>query len=355
MEKLKCKICGFEAFNLEPHINSDHKDQGGLEWYMDKYDAEIEDIIVSKTKTTKITRKVKMDTIKFGEEDLEIQKREMDLIPIKNNGYHFSKDLISDLVLDIKENKKIMLTGHTGSGKSSHIVQLASHIGQGLIRVNLNGQTTIGDFVGLWTVKAGETIWIDGALPKAMREGYWLLVDEIDFGEAAILSVINAILEPNGSLMLKEKGDEVIKPHPDFRIFSTANTAGCMQDFRGMYQGTNIMNEAFLDRWRVYEMKYLPSDIEIKVLEDHDPRITKIIATRVVSVANMIRSAFYNEEITCTFSTRKLLDWTDNMIRHKEPLKAAQATIFNKIPKEDAEAIKGIITRVMVGSNKGTE
>ncbi len=98
-------------------------------------------------------------------------------------------------------------------------------------------------------MKGGETVWVDGVLPVAMRAGHWLIIDEIDFVEPAIIAVLTAVLEPGGRLLLKEKGDEIVTPHPAFRLFATANAAGAMSVYRHLYQGANLLNEAFLDRW----------------------------------------------------------------------------------------------------------
>jgi cobaltochelatase CobS len=140
-----------------------------------------------------------------------------------------------------------------------------------------------------------------------------------------------------------------VEPHPNFRVFGTANTVGCMSAFRHLYQGTNLMNEAFLDRWRVYHVDYLAAEQEVKVLVDTVERMNTKIATVIVRVGNMIREAFRKEEIACTFSLRRMIDWAELMVRHREPLKAAEASIFSKISPEDAEVITGIIKRVMVG------
>jgi cobaltochelatase CobS len=216
----------------------------------------------------------------------------------------------------------------------------------------LNGQTTIGEFVGLWTVKGGETVWVDGVLPKAMKEGLWLILDEIDFAEPAILSVLNAVLEKNGKLMLKEKGHEIVTPHKDFRIFATANGVGCMSDFRGLYQGTNIMNEAFLDRWRCYHVDYLPAEEEAKVLAATVDKMTIGLASQLVKVGNMIREAFKKEEVSCTMSLRRLIDWSELMVRYRDPIKAANPAIFSKVSKEDKEVIEGVIKRVLLGQTR---
>jgi cobaltochelatase CobS len=220
----------------------------------------------------------------------------------------------------------------------------------------MNGQTSISDFTGFWAVKAGETYWVDGVLPHAMKNGLWLIIDELDFAEAPILSVLNSVLESNGTLMLKEKGNEVVRAHKNFRIFATANAIGQYAEFRGLYQGTNIMNEAFLDRWRCYVIEYLPSDIEAKVLAAAVPRMTETIAKELVKVAAMARQAFINEELQCTFSTRRLLDWAEQTIHfHKlgeqAPFKAAESTIFSKISRENGTVVKGFMSRILLGKN----
>jgi cobaltochelatase CobS len=357
-EKLKCKICGYESKNLEPHIASAHADLGGVEYYMEKFEVEIEEIIhpslihgeeeSRSIKKEKIEEKEKMSVVEIAGVELPKRTEKQSFVPASNPAYIFG-DHAKDIAYDILEDKRVLLTGHTGCGKTSVIQQIASQLGQGVIRINLNGQTTIGDFVGLWTVKGGETVWVDGALPLALKHGYWLILDEIDFAEPAILAVLNAILEKGGEFVLKEKGYEKITPHENFRLFATANTVGCMQDYRGLYQGANILNEAFLDRWRVYFVDYLPEEQEAKVLTDSIQKMTPKIAKRIVMVGNMIREAFVKEEIACTFSLRRMLDWSEQMIRKRDPIKAADSTIFSKISREDSEVIKGIISRVMLG------
>ena len=350
-----CKICGFEADSLVAHINEAHEDQGGLEAYFDEFDVRQSEVVHPKllsgkkappAKVAKPAKKAIGPSLNIHGVEVPIQAKANPHVPAVNKSFHFS-DHMKDVAQDVLENKKIMLVGHTGCGKSACIEQLAAHTKNGRLRVNLNGQMPISDFVGTWTVKGGDMAWVDGALPKAMREGLWLILDEIDFAEPAILAALNSVLEPNGSLTLKEKSDEIVTPHPNFRLFATGNSIGCMQDYRGLYQGTNIMNEAFLDRWRVYEVKYLPPEIEQEVLRSYLPRLTKAVAFKIVKVANEIRRAFEEEEVGCTFSTRRLIDWSEMMVRHRDPMLAAEATIFAKISKQDAAVIRGVISANM--------
>lgn len=274
-------------------------------------------------------------------------------VPELDNNYHFGPEA-EDIALDIRANKKLLLSGHTGCGKTSVIKQIAARMEQGVLRVNLNGQMTISDFVGTWTVQNGEMNWIDGALVTAMKKGYWLILDEIDFADASILASLNAVMESKGEFMLKEKGSEVVKADSNFRIIATANTAGQMQEYRYLYQGANLLNEAFLDRFRVHLCEYPSEENEIKILKNSNPVIASLdeeikekIARKIVSVANKVRESFMTEELGCTFSVRKCLDWCELIMRYEgDFLRAAKTSILSKVSREDAAVIQGIISRV---------
>ncbi|MFB9127256.1 AAA family ATPase [Paraburkholderia dipogonis] len=265
------------------------------------------------------------------------------LVPRVNPAYLFS-ERFNDIVEDIVENRRVMLIGHTGAGKTSLIEQVAARSRHGVLRSNMNGQTTVGDFVGFWTVKGGETLWVDGVLPTAMREGLWLIVDEIDFAEPSILAALTAVLEPHGRLVLKEKGNEIVAPHPAFRLFATANAVGAMSQFRHLYQGANLMNEAFLDRWRVYLLDYLTPAEEADVLvATLTPHMTRALATTLAAIAADCRAAFAREDLSSAFSTRRLLDWAELMLRTGDPERAAGPAIYAKVSPEDAALIRGIV------------
>jgi cobaltochelatase CobS len=282
------------------------------------------------------------ETVRIGHVDVPCGV-DNPLVPRVNPAYLFS-ERFNDIVEDIAENRRVMLIGHTGAGKTSLIEQVAARSHHGVLRSNMNGQTTVGDFVGFWTVKGGETIWVDGVLPTAMREGLWLIVDEIDFAEPSILAALTAVLEPHGRLVLKEKGNEIVAPHPAFRLFATANAVGAMSQFRHLYQGANLMNEAFLDRWRVYMLDYLTpaeeADVLIRTLAPH---MTRALATTLAAIAADCRAAFAREDLSSAFSTRRLLDWAELMLRTGDPERAAGPAIYAKVSPEDAALIRGIV------------
>lgn len=345
-----CKICKYESKNLESHISKAHirdaKADGStepLEWYVQKFDCTETDVIDADLLEEEIpaasagTVSMLGISIPIVGQTVHLQK--------STPHYHFAA-FTKDLVQDYLEKKNVMLVGHTGCGKTSVINELGARIKHGVVRVNMNGQTSIGDFVGMWTVKGGETVWVDGILPLAMRDGYILIIDEIDFAEPAILSVLNSVLEPSGKLCLKEKGHELVEPHENFRIFATANTVGCMSGYRHLYPGTNPLNEAFLDRFSVYHVNYLPPEQEAKVLAA-SIGVSEKVAGFLVKVANSVRGAFEKEEVQCTFSLRRLISWGQMVLRTKDPIVAAESTIFSKISSEDAAVIKGIINNVI--------
>lgn len=286
----------------------------------------------------------------------DLTETEKLLIPSINTGYHFG-ELANEIQYDIAENRKVLLTGHMGCGKTSLFEQFAAQISQPVMRVNMNGQTTIADFVGFWTAKGGETIWVDGVLPLCMRRGFWCIIDEIDFAEASILSVLNSVAEKDGKLFLKEKGHEIIIPHKDFRLLATANTVGIMENCRHIYQGANIMNRALLDRFRVYHVDYLSAAHEAAVLTKTVKNLPIDAAQVLVKLANEIRTAFNKEELASTFSLRQLIDFAELMTRKKEKdesgklnpntiiMQSAEVCIYSKISREDGDVVKGMVQR----------
>ncbi|NML35031.1 AAA family ATPase [Paraburkholderia antibiotica] len=308
-------------------------------------DAQAEDAAIQQAldqTAGKAANRPAIETVRIGNLDVRCGAAHP-LVPRVNPAYLFSPRF-NDIVADIVENRRVMLIGHTGAGKTSLIEQVAARSRHGVLRSNMNGQTTVGDFVGFWTVKGGETLWVDGVLPTAMREGLWLIVDEIDFAEPSILAALTAVLEPQGRLVLKEKGNEIVAPHPAFRLFATANAVGAMSQFRHLYQGANLMNEAFLDRWRVYLLDYLtPAEETDVLLRTLAPYLTQPLASTLAAIAADCRAAFAREDLSSAFSTRRLLDWAELMLRTGDPERAAGPAIYAKVSPEDAATIRGIV------------
>lgn len=275
---------------------------------------------------------------------MKFNKESTDLTPNIDAFYRFQPFLVHVIdSINVKEN--ILLTGGTGVGKTTHIEQLAARCNQSLVRVNFNGETRLSDFIGKVHVLGGETKWVDGILPMAMRNGYWLLLDEIDFADPSVLSLLHPVLEDNSQLVLKENKGEVIKPHPNFRIFATANSIGAMSDRASTYTGTNHMNEAFLDRWQVLMIPNLNQKEELRIVKSKTPGIKVRWAKRIVEFAQKIRERNVEgiEFSSDNFSTRKVLSWARKTALLRSPIEGAKLAWVDKLPSSEHEAIIKIL------------
>lgn len=263
---------------------------------------------------------------------------------------------IKDVIDSIHAGENVLLTGGTGVGKTTHIVQLAARINQPISRINFNGETRMSDLIGKMTVINGETRWVDGVLPYAMRHGYWILFDEIDFADPAVLSLLHPVLESDPMLTLKENGGEIIKPHPLFRVFATANSIGAMSDRADAYGGTNEMNEAFLDRWQVLMVDNLPPKEEVKVIKNEAPGLNASVAKKIVAFANMARKNKFDDSSASymgdNFSTRKVVAWAKKSALHRDPIIGAQKSWLDKMPISEQEVMKRILMTQFGGKTK---
>ena len=260
-------------------------------------------------------------------------------VPHVKADYRF-QPFIMDVIDSIHQAQSVILTGGTGVGKTTHIVQLAARIHQPLLRINFNGETRMSDLIGKVHVVNGETRWIDGVLPMAMRKGWWLLLDELDFAEPAVLSLLHPVLEDESMLVLKENNGEIIRPHPNFRLFATANSIGAMGDRAGAYSGTNTMNEAFLDRWQVLMVDNLPLKDEIKVLRQEAPGLKPAWAKRIAQFAQQVRAGEIQEYTGDNFSTRKTIAWAKKAALHRSTLKGAKLSWLDKMAKSEQEPME---------------
>ena len=270
-------------------------------------------------------------------------------VPKANADYLF-QPFLADVIDCIHQSQSVILTGGAGVGKTTHITQLASRVNQPLLRINFNGETRMSDLLGKVHVLGGETKWIDGILPMAMRRGWWLLLDELDFAEPAVLSLLHPVLEDESILVLKENNGEIIRPHPSFRIFATANSIGAMSDHASDYTGTNTMNEAFLDRWQVMMVENLPIREEIKVLRNAAPGLKPAWAKKIAEFAKRLRDGDDSMPLS-HFSTRKSIAWAKKAALHRDPVKGARLAWLEKLPKEEQEPIERSL-KVMFGSGK---
>ena len=238
----------------------------------------------------------------------------------------------------VSKDLPVILIGETGVGKTLLVRHLAQMTNNGFRRVNLNGMTTVDEFVGKLMINEKGTYWVNGILIDAMESGDWLLIDEINACLPEIAFCLHSLLDDDKMIVLTEYDGRIIKPHPNFRVFASMNPN---EDRR--YAGTKALNEALLDRFPVsIKMDYLPYEIEIDVVMNQSGNMDKKLVEKMVKVANDVREAIQNEKIFCTFSTRRLIDWA-RMSTSFSPSESAISTIYGKINEFDGKVIEDII------------
>ena len=217
-------------------------------------------------------------------------------------GFYFP-DFLSNFINRIRAKRNIFISGESGTGKSEMIQKLADFYGQTLIRINFHQGVTESSLIGKYVVKNSETAFAYGLVPLAMKKGYWLLLDEIDYAEPEHTSVLQAVLEGKELIITSNEGEMVV-PNESFRVFATGNTTG-RGDSSDSYHGTNFMNSAFLDRWTIFQMEYSKREYKIinSIINDLE------LSRKLVKIFELFRVLKKNGDITnSVFSTRRMMN-----------------------------------------------
>ena len=250
-------------------------------------------------------------------------------------------DPCRDVAEALEHNERVFLYGPSGTGKSSLVRQIAALVGRPVRRVSLNGETSVADFVGHWTVNENkQTVFVKGVLPQAMQEGFILQLDEVDAMQPEIGFVLQQVLEPGGRLLLTDTGED-IAPHPDFRLVATANTLGFGSDSALYSSGTHTLNFSWLDRWDVVvHLDYLPLKQEVDLLRSRHASLGKDLLKRLVKAAADLRKSHAAEELTSVITTRRLLALCARLERGNDLPRALAVCVLNKSPQEDVKVIR---------------
>jgi cobaltochelatase CobS len=250
-----------------------------------------------------------------------------------DSGFEFVDTACRAILLGFAQNRRTYLYGPHGSGKSSHIEQVAARLKWPCIRVNLDGHVTRADLIGrdMVVLKNGKQVteFVPGILVWAVQNPVALVLDEYDAGRPDVMFVIQRLLESNGKLTLLDQ-NKVITPHPAFRLFATANTVG-QGDVSGLYAGTQVLNQAQLDRWHVVAgLDYPSADKEQTILLKRLPDLESDVARGMVIIAGLCRQAWKQEDLSSLLSLRTLISWAENYLLLNDLAEAFRLTFVNR-------------------------
>ena len=239
-------------------------------------------------------------------------------VPAHDPAYRFDKETTLAVLAGFQYNRRVMIQGYHGTGKSSHIEQIANRLNWPCVRVNLDSHISRIDLIGKDAIKLRDGVQVtefqEGILPWALRNPVAIVFDEYDAGRPDVMFVIQRVLETDGKLTLLDQ-NEVIHPNPFFRLFATANTVG-LGDTTGLYHGTQQINQGQMDRWSIVTtLNYLPHDDEVEIVLSKCPAYRgerEKIVSRMVTVADLSREAFMNGDLSTVMSPRTVINWAQN-------------------------------------------
>ena len=292
-----------------------------------KTDNEIPDLEIDVRKTFDIDIDLKVMAFKEPNE----------YVPSIDESYKFDKNTTLAILAGFSHNRRVMIQGYHGSGKSTHIEQVAARMNWPCIRVNLDSHISRIDLLGkdAITLKDGKQIteFKEGILPWALQTPTALVFDEYDAGRPDVMFVIQRVLEVEGKLTLLDQ-NKVISPHSGFRLFATANTVG-LGDTSGLYHGTQQINQGQMDRWHIVStLNYLDPELELKVVLSKVPSLDNKegleVAKNMISVANLSRQGFANGDISTLMSPRTVISWAENFQIFSDLNKSFEITFLNK-------------------------
>ena len=278
-----------------------------------------------------------------------------DYVPAIDDDYRFDRDTTLAILAGFTHNRRVMIQGYHGTGKSTHIEQVAARINWPCIRINLDSHISRIDLVGKDAIvlKEGKQIteFREGILPWALQHPVALVFDEYDAGRPDVMFVIQRVLEVEGKLTLLDQ-NRVITPHPYFRLFSTTNTVG-LGDTTGLYHGTQQINQGQMDRWSIVStLNYLDHDAECEIVcgkaksyEETDAGRRTI--SNMVSVADLTRKGFINGDVSIVMSPRTVLTWAQNAEIFGDVGFAFRVTFLNKCDELERPIVAEYYQRCM--------
>ena len=258
-------------------------------------------------------------------------------VPEIDNSYIFDEKTTLSILAGFEHDRRVIIQGYHGTGKSTHIEQVAARLNWPCIRINLDSHVSRLDLLGKDAIKLEDgkqiTKFVEGILPWSIQNPVALVFDEYDAGRPDVMFVIQRILEVEGKLTLLDQ-NRVLRPHSNFRLFATTNTIG-MGDSTGLYHGTQQINQGQMDRWHILStLNYLSPEHETKLvlgkLKGFNSAKRKLILSNMIKLCNLTRQGFINGDISNLMSPRTLLTWAENFIIFKDIHESFKLSFLNK-------------------------
>ena len=293
------------------------------------------------------------------------QGQEPENIPERDDTYVFyDPDLVEVFNgwTQLSTGDGFYIWGPTGAGKSSFIRQWCARTGIQLEEVNGHRRMMLNDHVGQFVVIKDGMVYVHGPLARALKEGHWFLLNEMDQLDPSVLVALNTVLD-GSPMVITENGGELITPHPEFRFIATGNTSGG-GDLSGNYPGANRQNMAFMDRFWVIEADYPPEAVELDILSRVVPEVPEEVSSKLIEIANQVRAVVKGSDdvdgvdpgsIDVTFSTRTLIRWAINIAAFTPPgapksetmpivKRSLGVSLLNRANQDTREAVYGLFS-----------
>jgi len=267
-------------------------------------------------------------------------------VPEIDSNYKFDRDTTLAIIYGFAFNKRVLIQGYHGTGKSTHIEQVAARLNWPCVRVNLDSHISRVDLIGkdAIVIKNDKQIteFKEGVLPWSIQNPIALVFDEYDAGRPDVMFVIQRVLESDGNFTLLDK-NKVLEQHDFFRIFATTNTVG-LGDTSGLYHGTQQINQGQMDRWNIVStLNYLPFEKELEIILAKNKKFNnkegKETLSNMIKVAELTRKGFINGDISTVMSPRTVMHWAENTSILKDEGYAFRVTFLNKCDELEKKII----------------
>ena len=279
-------------------------------------------------------------------------KDKTEWVPEIDEGYVFDKETTLSILAGFEHNRRVTIQGFHGTGKSTHIEQVAARLNWPCVRINLDSHISRIDLLGKDAIKLKDgkqiTEFQEGLLPWSIQNPVALVFDEYDAGRPDVMFVIQRILEVEGKLTLLDQ-NKVISPHSSFRLFATTNTVG-LGDVTGLYHGTQQINQGQMDRWHILSsLNYLDPKQEYKVVISQIGSLktskNEEILKNMIKLANLTRTGFGNGDISILMSPRTVISWAQNFKIFKDVVSSFKLTFLNKCDEMEKPIISEYFQR----------